>query len=343
MKKTKIKRSITIAALGKKFNYGAHINAFTEFFITRGFNVNYILNKEFYPPKFYKHVSFMKSDDLFLIFPFKEMLFYSLIRWIFNKKTYYWFHEPFESYTIYRESGNSFFWITQFFLKSLYSYFTCYFCNIVFLPSDSAIKNYTKSKLFFKKIKFVKFPLIYPDRIDFTKKEKLVSYIGTISKDHAFDSFIKMIMNNESLLFKYNFKLLIATSSRIDKVYLDRLESLSINTQIIHSRSIKEKDMDSYYSRTLFLWNAYRRTTQSGVLVNGFRHNCIPIFQKESFNYDYRNICLLVNSNKYLINLDDFNFVLKNIKIIYKLISDLYLKNYSYKSVLRSQIFRNEV
>lgn len=343
MKNSKIKKSVTIAALGKKYNYRAHIDAFTQFFFNRGFSVNYILNKDFYSPNFYKVGSFMKSDNLFIIFPFKEMLFYSFVRWIFKKKSYYWFHEPFESFNRYKKSGNSFFWITQFYLKSVYSYFTCFFCDTVFLPSDLAVKNYKKSIMFCNKIKFAKFPLIYPDRIDFTKKEKLISYLGTISKDHAFDKFIETIINNESFLIKNNFKVLVATSNEVDKLSLNKLNSLNIHTQIIHSKSINEEDMNSFYSRTFFLWNSYNRTTQSGVLVNGFRHNCIPIFHLDNVKFEYKNICLLLKTKKYLIDIDNFNFALNNSKNIFNSIHDMYLNNYSYQSILKSEIFTNEV
>lgn len=206
-----------------------------------------------------------------------------------------------------------------------------------------AIENYKKSIFFNKKIKFVKLPLIFPERTDFTKKEKLISYLGTISKDHAFDSFIEMIINNASFLIKNNFKVLVATSSNVDKLYLDKLNSLKINVEIIHSKLISDRDMNSYYSRTFLLWNAYHRSTQSGVLVNAFRHNCIPIFHRNNIKYEYKNISLIVKSKSYLIDKDNFNYIRNNSEKIHKVINKIFLNNYSYKSILKSKIFLNEI
>lgn len=343
MVKSSIKESVTIAALTKRLNYTAFIIAIKQFLLERGFNVKFMLNTDIYPTNKYESTSFFKNEHLFIIFPFKKMLLFVISRKFIRKKSYYWFHEPFTSFSAYRKSGNSFLWITQFYLKSVYSYFTCFFCDTVFIPSDLAVENYKNSIFFCEKIKFIKFPLVFPDRTDFTKKEKLISYLGTISKDHAFDSFIEMIINNASFLIKNNFKVLIATSNNVDKLYLDKLNSLNLNIEIIHSNLISDRDMNSYYSRTFLLWNAYHRSTQSAVLVNAFRHNCIPIFHRDNIKYEYENISLIMNSKKYLIDEDNFKYILNNSEKIHKVINKIFLDNYSYKSLLKSEIFLNEV
>ena len=338
-----MKKSLTIAALGKRINYKEHIDALNLLFKHKGYEVDFILNSELYDKNLYHKGSLTKTDNLFIIFPFHKMLLYVVYRKIFNKKNYYWFHEPFESYNAYQKSGNTFFWIFQFYIKSFYSFLNCYFCDVIYLPSDKAILNFKNSIFFNKKLQFKKLPLIYPSREDFTKKEKLISYIGTISDDHAFDKFVTMIENNISILRRKKIKAAIITSSTIKNSILKKIYKMKVFTEIHHSRYINEDEISMFYSKTMFLWNAYHRSTQSGVLVNGFRHNCIPIFHETSNIQSISlNYALILKSKDYLIDENEFDYKINNSKSLQKKIDLFFKKHFSYSSQIFNKIFENE-
>ena len=93
------------------------------------------------------------------------------------------------------------------------------------------------------------------------------SYIGTIAADHSFGEFLNFaewaIRENRMPEFKF----LIATKSSF--TVPDILKD-SQRITIQQGRPLTDEEINAYYASTIVVWNAYARTTQSGVLAKSF-------------------------------------------------------------------------
>lgn len=67
-------------------------------------------------------------------------------------------------------------------------------------------------------------------------------------------------------------KFLIATKSSLPVDENERLKVLvdSGRLHIIEGKPLTDEEINTYYSKSLVIWNAYARTTQSGVLAKAF-------------------------------------------------------------------------
>jgi hypothetical protein len=116
-------------------------------------------------------------------------------------------------------------------------------------------------------------PLIYDDESQYDTsvvERKYFSYIGTIAEDHSFDCFLKFIEEcaQNGSLNEYEF--LIATKS---KITIDKDLQNIIDTGrliVIEGEPLSNESINYYYKRSLVVWNAYKNTTQSGVLAKSF-------------------------------------------------------------------------
>lgn len=100
------------------------------------------------------------------------------------------------------------------------------------------------------------------------RRKKYFSYIGTIAHDHAFDEFISFIIRasaDHQLTEKMRF--MIATRNTVpDMAELHEMEQKGL-LKIIDGHPLTEDEINRCYSESLCVWNAYHRTTQSGVLA----------------------------------------------------------------------------
>ena len=204
----------------------------------------------------------------------------------------YIFHEPFEHYSYFWQ-GN----LKNRILKLgrlIFQLLTLINSNIIFLPSDKAYKIYN-SRFIFKQAcrnNFI-FPLIFKD-----EKEKAItpidkkyfSFIGSICEDHFFEGFLLLI----SEIIKKNLipevKLLIATKATLDK-YENILKEIRNSNRlvIISGKVMSNEEINKYYNESFLIWNAYNRTTQSGVLVKSYMFGTPVLYLKCNQNEFYKD------------------------------------------------------
>ena len=115
------------------------------------------------------------------------------------------------------------------------------------------------------------FPLIFQDEYDDQKtyERKYFSYIGGFTAANGSNEYLKFV--EYALEKNEDIKFLIATKNEIDGV----LEGEPFKTAIAKGRlsvqsgrPMTTEEINSFYRQSICVWNAYNRSTQSGVLPN---------------------------------------------------------------------------
>ena len=140
------------------------------------------------------------------------------------------------------------------------------------MPSMKAYDNYLTGKLYKNPAAFY-IPLLYDDERSLMpqKTERCYfSYIGTVAPDHSFNEFVNFIYwaYKRDKLEKVRF--LIATRSNVgcDDLMLEMINAGRL--RLIQGKPMDDETINECYTSTFVVWNAYARTTQSGVLAKSF-------------------------------------------------------------------------
>jgi hypothetical protein len=289
------------------------------------------------PDKFHK-------NDFLIIFWFPSTRnIIELLKFKIKSKSQfcYVFHEPFDSLANYYKSGFSIPKILRIIVINLISLLTVSLSTLILLPSQKAHSLYLKNKLkIFNKNAYL-FPLIFDDELKTSKleiaKKIYFSYIGTIAEDHAFEEFLKFIshciINNQ--LPQFNF--LIATKSSLEnyKSYTEVLQN-SGRVKLVSGKPLSNEEINQYYYQSAIIWNAYHRSTQSGVLPKALMFGTPVIVlekNKNEFTIDHYN-CILMRENKYS---NEIIYAAENIQINQK----MYLENCR-QSFMKNFYYRNK-
>lgn len=118
--------------------------------------------------------------------------------------------------------------------------------------------------------KSITFPLIFPDKYIQDSDRKYFSMIGGYNDPHASDDFLDFVRESST---RNEICFQIATRSDIaDKLNDSVLQKMMESGRLIvqQGRPLTEDEMNQAYRRSLCTWNAYHRSTQSGVLANSF-------------------------------------------------------------------------
>ena len=336
-------KTILIAALNFRVQQLPHLLANYNLCKELGMRPILLINKrcvDFVKGYEVEYITELKSDisyhyAIFWFPAIKNILLFFKLKIKNNTKLLYVFHEPFESFKTYLNSGNTFKWTFFFFLKYLVNLFIIIWPNVIILPSQKAIYNYKKSLAIFFNKNFVYMPLLYDDFYKVTDKKKriYISYIGNVCKDHAFDEYVDYIWwlyKND--LRKSYYKFLIATRKVLpNDERIKKLKDLGL-------LDVKEGTfMTDYYSHSLVVWNAYNRSTQSGVLANAFMNATPAIIMKRNlseFVKDGDNVKVIEDNKDPVI----INSAIEDIIMNFEHYSDCarlsFIQNFYYKSQL---------
>ena len=205
------------------------------------------------------------------VFVFPSQMNLLLIRKLKRQgaKIIYIFHEPLAPLTEYRKAGFSYKYLAKLWIINRISSLTVKWSDVVLVPSRKAEDFYHTNSLY-KNENVHYLPLMYDDE----RTEQYVvmerhyfSYIGTVAADHSFSEYLqfveKAIAENRLLQLKF----LIATKSEFEVP-----QALSESSRVIiqKGRPLSDEEINRYYASTFVVWNAYARTTQSGVLAKSF-------------------------------------------------------------------------
>lgn len=258
-----------------------------------------------------------------------------------SAKIVYVFHEPIENYNVFYKSGFNLLKLSKLFLIDIINKLTITFASHVILPSEKALSIYEKKYYRFNK-EYSAIPLLFDDENNSPssnlKSRKYISYIGTIASDHAFHkfcNFIEFAIRND--LFQ-EFCFLIATGSRISnelKMRFQNIQNCSRLT-IIDGVWLSNHEINHYFKSSVLIWNAYDRSSQSGVLPKAFMFST-PVIGNAQISNEYiidgfNGIYLKNNSDISEITIaiyniiDNFNHYSKNSRKTF--LNKFYYNNY---------------
>ncbi len=231
-----------------------------------------------------------ENDFLIVWFPSTRALIDMLMARILTKGTVvYVFHEPFDSIMSYFSSGFGVAKTMKIVLASLVNGLLVKCAHKIVLPSDRAFEVF---KLKYRFIgEFARVPLMFDDEAQSVlslDERQYISYIGTVAPDHDFDGFVEFIVYclELNLFPKYTF--LVATKSLLDNKTLRVLRQFMGDgrLEIVSGLPMSNDEINQYFSRSIAVWNAYRRSMQSGVLPKAYMFGT-PVVASESNQSEY--------------------------------------------------------
>lgn len=209
-----------------------------------------------------------------------------------NTKLVYIFHEPLAPMKVYREAGFSKKYLAKLWIIDHISAITVKWCDYILIPSRKAVKYYEENSLY-KNMNYHYLPLMYCDEREerHTRMPRLYfSYIGTVAADHSFQEYLEFVewaVTNNKL---ENICFMIGTKSEFE---IPEALKASSRVAIHKGQPMTDEEINAYYSSSIAVWNAYARTTQSGVLAKSFMFGTPAIVLRANLNeftHDGQNV-----------------------------------------------------
>ena len=213
-------------------------------------------------------------------------------------KLIYVYHEPLDSKKSFRDAGFTWLKTQIIFFKDKVNCLLIKMADQIILSSKKALEHYENGA--YKKINqnYTCISLIFTDENN-TKVQGLsrlyFSYIGTVAADHSFGEFLQFVewAVKENKLSKLKF--LIATKSEFE-VPQELLDSPRVT--IRKGTPLSDEEINECYASTFVVWNAYARTTQSGVLAKSFMFGTPAIVLR-------KNLSEFTEDGKEVVAIDD--------------------------------------
>lgn len=195
------------------------------------------------------------------------------VRLLTRARVVYVFHEPYTSFRSYRDAGFSFFKACKVSLIHLVNSAIVALSHTIVLPSTNA--RIAFDRRYRSRARTVVLPLLFDDeamQVPAQSDRPFVSYVGTIAEDHAFDRFVAFVERSihDGLLEGYRF--LVATRSVLPPGVQERLAPhVAAGRVVLQSgRPLSNREINAAYGSSLVVWNAYKRSMQSGVLPKAY-------------------------------------------------------------------------
>lgn len=268
-----------VAVVSLKFSPGhmTHLRAYRELFKNLADDVCLFIHPEY--KKFMgDEENIIFTDDVNEIVKYKPDLVYiynistqnvSLLKKCEKQgiKTRYVLHEPQGSLKELKEEGHNI-------VKTIGAWTVnaniCRHCDKVILASETGRKNYERYMIKDNKSYSV-FPLIFCDEYepDKTYGREYFAFIGGFMEVHGSKEFMKFV--EYALKRDKDIKFLIATRVNVDEYLTSDVIKEAVQTgrlKIQAGRPMTTEEINGFYRQSICVWNAYNRSTQSGVLPN---------------------------------------------------------------------------
>jgi glycosyltransferase involved in cell wall biosynthesis len=288
--------------VSKRFNPGhlSHIEANAKLFEDYGFDVRFSVHGRyltFSEGLFKSHKANvsnylnLRAGDFFVIwFPSISVLFNSLFVSLTSSATIvYVYHEPYTSFASYREAGFSRMKALKVTAISLVNWIICSLSHKIILPSARAYNALPAARI--NTDRYAKINLLFSDeaRPDQLKTPRTyISYIGTIAEDHAFEEFVRLMHASICNKTLAPFKFLIATRSQIpEKLSAVIEQGVLLDRLVVQSGApMTNEQINDFYAQSYVVWNAYKRSMQSGVLPKAYMFGT-PVLVSTSNQSEY--------------------------------------------------------
>lgn len=294
-----------------------------------GKNINYVIYKT---PFQLKEVSL----SLFLFPSLHNVIIATYQKLFMQTKILYLFHEPLDtirSYVPYNKKKE----IVLILLKHMVSLISVLLSDKVLLPSAKSYDLY-KRKYAFLNRQYAYLPLLYPDNQPAVQPiRKYFSYIGGISKDHAFNeylSFVTRAIEEGFMANQLNFLIASRNPLNLENPNIHRLLK-SGRLTIQQGRHLTTEEINFYYAQSYVIWNAYNRTNQSGVLANSFMMGTPGIVMKTNLSEFVKDRVEVISINDNT-NYQEISLALEELMSNYTQYStaarSCFLRNFYYKA-----------
>lgn len=222
-------------------------------------------------------------DVAIFVFPSQRNLL--LIRKLKKQgaKILYIFHESLAPMKEYRKAGFSYKYLVKLWVINRISSLTVKWSDVVLLPSKKAVDFYNANPLY-KNANNHYLPLLYDDERTQEHQQierKYFSYIETVAADHSFGEYLKFVEWAVKENKLQGMKFLIATKSEFE---MPQVLNDSTRVEIRKGKPLCNEEINEAYASTLVVWNAYARTTQSGVLAKSFMFGTPAVVLKKNLS-----------------------------------------------------------
>lgn len=196
------------------------------------------------------------------------------VRLLTRARVVYVFHEPYTTFASYRNAGFPFLKTCKVVAAHVISSAIVALSHTVILPSANAYDAFARR--YDSRARTALLPLLFGDEardhVPSLRDRPFVSYVGTIAEDHAFDGFLAFVEYciAHSLLNGMRFQ--IATRSVLPLGVQERLAPHAATGQVVvqSGRPLTNGEINKAYGSSLVVWNAYKRSMQSGVLPKAY-------------------------------------------------------------------------
>lgn len=227
-----------------------------------------------------------RIDFLIVWFPsFQALLDIAIARILRRTRVVYVFHEPFESFMSYFNAGFGAWKTLRVCAISVISLLIVLLSTRIALPSAKAVAGF-ESKYRWTGKRYACVPLLFDDEtagLDRGGHHNDISYIGTIAEDHAFAEFLAFVGHSIANDLHPGYRFLIATRSFLSDA--DRATAAPLiasgRLRVQEGRPLDNREINQFYAGSLVVWNAYKRSMQSGVLPKAYMFG-IPLLVSAS-------------------------------------------------------------
>lgn len=278
-----------------------------------------------------------KVDVCFFLFPSEKNIWKILhLKLKCKSKCVYIFHEPSEKYSVYRQAGFTRLQLIKYIVIDWINAITVYLSHAIILPSYKALKLYDCNSIY-RNLNRHYIPLMYDDELN--EEENIIdqkvcfSYIGTIASDHSFQEFLSFVKNCIRRGDAKNVNFLIATRSNLE-IDASLQECVRLGRlSIIAGHPLTNEEINICYKKSFAIWNAYVRTTQSGVLAKSFMFGTAAVVLQKNvseFVKPSKNVECIQNNMSYDEILHAIMTIRGNVKFYYENSRKAFLENFYY-------------
>jgi glycosyltransferase involved in cell wall biosynthesis len=253
--------------------------------------------------------------------------------------TVYICHEPYTSFSSYRQAGFGVLKALRVKAIAAVSSTICTLSRKIILPSSRAFDAFPRAV--YKPERYAKIDLMFADESDddLTPCHRdFVSYIGTIAEDHAFDEFVHLMQACIDGQLLQSLKFIIATRSQIPTKYsIVITKCLSSGRLVLQSGSpMTNKTINHFYSQSFVVWNAYKRSMQSGVLPKAYMFGAPVLVSTSNTSEHFEDgIHGVLISNRYSV--EEFCQAISKLELSWSIMSkncrNYYLNNFDYRAI----------
>jgi len=338
--------------VSKRFNPGhiSHLEANAKLLRSYGCDVRFYVHKSFlsFPDSSIKgsELGFLgfltlRRGDLFIIwFPsISVVLDLLLVRLMTPATTVFVYHEPYTSFSNYREAG--FGWLKSLRITaiSFVSRITCALSDKIILPSLNAFNALPQAKS--EPHRYAQINLMFADEsrtIPHNVNREFVSYIGTIAEDHAFDQFVRLMVSCIAAQTLRPLRFLIATRSKVPEQQREVIEQCVSSGRLVLQSGIAmtSTQINRFYAQSFVVWNAYKRSMQSGVLPKAYMFGTPLLVSINNVSeYFQDGIHGILISDRY--SLEEFQQAIIRLERTWSIISNncrcYYLHNFDFRAL----------